>query len=305
MMKMKLSQKGIVFVIAFTMLLAIMFPYKVQATEITHGDISTVGSVSAGLSSVAVLLFSWGFGAPLQASILIHTGLLWAADKVEVGFIPDQNFDSLAAINVPTAPSIATDNLIAPSDISAANGLLQDLASSIGAIRALDTSLNRQWTAANQGEFSFAVLQSNYINSTIIPSLQTAMNSAEANLAEITSGFTDVNITAAQVESFVADVNANGFPQEEIDVFNLLGATSSEIDAALMTLNFADFSVQPVYSMATDGFQNLQSLVQFTTPFAQSVADDAPIPEPSTIILFGIGALGIIGMGYRQRKKAA
>ncbi|MBI1924922.1 PEP-CTERM sorting domain-containing protein [Candidatus Poribacteria bacterium] len=30
-----------------------------------------------------------------------------------------------------------------------------------------------------------------------------------------------------------------------------------------------------------------------------------PIPEPSTLILFTVGILGIMGMGYRQRKKVA
>jgi len=39
-----------------------------------------------------------------------------------------------------------------------------------------------------------------------------------------------------------------------------------------------------------------------------TIADDLRyevIPEPSTYLLFAVGILGIIGMGYRQRKKAA
>src|SRR5260370_20897851 len=98
-----------------------------RATADLHGDVSTVGAVSAGLASAAVEFFSWGFGTPLEVSILMHTAVAWGADKVKVGYTPDQNVNQLVAITVPPAPSIASDNLINPSRIRSANALLQDL----------------------------------------------------------------------------------------------------------------------------------------------------------------------------------
>jgi hypothetical protein len=32
---------------------------------------------------------------------------------------------------------------------------------------------------------------------------------------------------------------------------------------------------------------------------------NVPIPEPSTYLLFAVGILAIVGMGYQQRKKTA
>lgn len=282
------------------LLILLILPHETQAGP-THSDVTTVGGIAGGLASVAGTIFTWGFGAFLEASILLHTGAIWAADKVEVGFIPDPNFNSLAAITVPPAPSIATDNLIDPSDIGAANTLLQNLTQSIGALRSLDTTLNRQYTAASQGEFSAALLQHNYVTTTIIPALQSATSSADANLAEIISGFTDVSLTSTQVQTYVVDVNANGFPQDEINIFNLLQATPMELSAALMTLNFPDFSTQSVYSLQADGLENARLLMQLTVPFAEAVAAAAPVPEPSTILLLASGLAVIIGLGRKTQ----
>ena len=40
-------------------------------------------------------------------------------------------------------------------------------------------------------------------------------------------------------------------------------------------------------------------------PMDRASANRVAIPEPSTYLLFAVGILGIFGMGYRQRKKAA
>ena len=65
-------------------------------------------------------------------------------------------------------------------------------------------------------------------------------------------------------------------------------------------------------------YQN--NVIGGTTPFVQTAAnfkeveaaintkilkEIAPIPEPSTFVLFGIGILGTLGMAYKRRKKAA
>ena len=179
--------------------------------------------------------------------------------------------------------------------------MLLNLTQSIGAIRALDITLNRQYTAASEGDFSAAILQHNYATNIIVPALQTATSSANANLVEIISGFTDASLTRTQVETYIADVNANGFPKAEIDIFSLLQATPMELAAALMTLNYPDFSAQSAYSLQTDGLENARLLMQLTVPFAEAVIAAAPVPEPSSILLVCIGLAVMIGLGRKTR----
>ena len=40
------------------------------------------------------------------------------------------------------------------------------------------------------------------------------------------------------------------------------------------------------------------------SPYTLSLTP-VPVPEPSTYLLFAVGILGTIGLGYRQQKKAA
>ena len=249
----------------------------------THSDVTTVGGIAAGLSSVAVTVFTWGFGSFLEASILIHTGALWAADKVEVGYAHDPHFTQLASIVVPPSPSFVSDNLIAAAQLDAANALAQDLGMTIGAIRALDTTLNRQYSAVAAGDLLAAAQQHGHALSTLLPTLQVASNDAVDQLARIGTGFADGVLSLAQIDAYLADVHANGFPAAEVAYFNLLMATPHELMAALMALDTPDFSLQPSYSLLVDGLGNATRLMEMSAPFAESLVAAAPLAEPPVL----------------------
>jgi len=59
---------------------------------------------------------------------------------------------------------------------------------------------------------------------------------------------------------------------------------------------------------ATGHYRILSSSIYFNTGydwFFNDVENSTPIPEPSTLVLFGIGALGLIGYGIHRKKKSS
>jgi len=78
--------------------------------------------------------------------------------------------------------------------------------------------------------------------------------------------------------------------------------------ALVFTRTFNPGSGQQLLLNSTLVFSEPVTLLVFTDSGTSDIGIDdlqvSPIPEPSTYLLFAIGILGIIGMGYRQRKKA-
>ena len=80
--------RKIVVISSFVAFMHVGSAENASAVEITHSGIVTVGGLGGSLLSLA----SWGFAAPLEASIFIHTAALWAADSVEVPHPPDPGY---------------------------------------------------------------------------------------------------------------------------------------------------------------------------------------------------------------------
>ena len=99
--------------------------------------------------------------------------------------------------------------------------------------------------------------------------------------------------------------------QNDIDLDTLLGtAFFSDVDDLSAVLS--DLASNPfpnnTTSIASTGFFDGSGSVdgmKFGPAPASVQFSTQPIPEPSTLVLFAIGVLGILGLGYRQRKKAA
>lgn len=239
----------------------------------THGDITTVGGIAGGLASCAASLFTWGFGIPLQVSIILHTGGAWALSREgsPSRYVPDMNTGVLAPVVAPTAPSVSSDDRIDAANIDAANALIKDIVQAVSVLRAMNTTLNRQFTAKSLGDSSNAALQKSYYTSTLIPALQAATTSADSNVHVVLTNFSDTTMTAAQAQSCVDDFTQNGFPAEELVIFEQLDASSCEMQKGLMLLSVPDLSAQASYSLTVDVLENVQLLMQSTVPYALGI----------------------------------
>lgn len=252
----------------------------------THGDITTVGGIAGGLASCAASLFTWGFGIPLQVSIILHTGGAWAMSREgsPSRYVTDMDTGVLAPIPVLSPPSVSSDDRIDVANIAAANALIKDIVQAVATLRTMNTTLNRLFTARSQGDSSNAALQKSYYTSTLIPALQAATLSADSNVHLVLNNFSDTTMTAAQAQSCVDDFTQNGFPAEELVIFQQLNASSCEMQKGLMVLGVPDLSTQPSYSLSVDVLENVGLLMQSTGPYALAInLDPAEIVSVSDL----------------------
>lgn len=99
----------------------------------------------------------------------------------------------------------------------------------------------------------------------------------------------------------------------DILVDDALGAGQLKVDNAFFIL-FNQFNANHgryTYQVTSNGIDDVVLTVRpdgggGRTRFnGLQIESNLIVPEPSTYLLFAVGILGIIGMGYRQRKKAA
>ena len=95
--------------------------------------------------------------------------------------------------------------------------------------------------------------------------------SAESNVHVVLTNFSDTTMTAAQAQSCVDDFTQNGFPAEELVIFQQLDASSCEMQKGLMLLSVPDLSAQASYSLSVDVLENVELLMQSTLPYALGI----------------------------------
>jgi hypothetical protein len=181
------------------------------------------------------------------------------------------NTSVLAPVATLSAPSVTSDDRIDAANIDEANALIKDTVQAVAIMRAMNTTLNRQFTAKSLGESSNEALQKSHYTTTLIPALQAATVAAESNVHSVLTGFSDTTMTSDQAQNCVDDFTQNGFPAEELVIFQQLGATSCEMQKGLMVLSVPDLSAQASYSLSVDVFENVELLMQSTVPYANAI----------------------------------
>jgi T5SS/PEP-CTERM-associated repeat protein len=115
------------------------------------------------------------------------------------------------------------------------------------------------------------------------------------------AGFQDVSVSQADLSSYLKSLGSQGFPSEELQIFEELGLTPTEIQDLANSLGELDLT-----GASLSLYSSFDQLSQIDTSIAEELPDllqQNAVPEPSSLAIFGSG-LFILTM-YRRRKARA
>jgi hypothetical protein len=180
--------------------------------------------------------------------------------------------------------------------IAAFQQIVQNINSESALVSTL-TQLGNQIKAALDGNQDATSLIQQYINNGISLknlSIGTAALYTQLQAALDAAGL-NTTIQQADVQSFLQSIIANGFPQEELDIFSQMGVSPSDILSALQGLDLG--TVPTSLDAALLDATSIQNLI------AADTSSVSGVPEPSTWAMMLLGFAGISFMAYRRKSK--
>jgi hypothetical protein len=138
-----------------------------------------------------------------------------------------------------------------------------------------------------------------YNNTDSIPSDQNFIyNGGDGNLVVTTSSGTEFDFLSAYLSSFVQNNTLQGFSATSVTIEGYLGATLVQSDTVDLTNQFVKYTFA--------GFTDIDTL-KFTSTaegkyYGMDNFESAPVPEPATLLLMGLGS-GIMGAGIKRLRK--
>ncbi len=210
---------------------------------------------------------------------------------------PNPNYQSVVAptfLPVPRIPSAGVPDVLA-------NLVNQDLGATAqeeGYLRAAANSLDRVSGALNAGDPASADKQlqafQNFSNEA---SGAAALDSAlEQKLFDTlrADGLQDITFGKSDVAAFEQGLLDNGFPSDELDLFEQLGLSPATINEFLLELSTVDPTTVP--GSLFDIISQDASLNSAIAELAGPAEGTTPVPEPGTILLF-VAAIAVM-WGY-------
>jgi hypothetical protein len=201
----------------------------------------------------------------------------------------------------PPLPAIAPGGIVSPALAANFNeviasqpfaaSLVNDLSSLSAAISGAVAQNDLSTTYALQNEY-LAVLQ---LLENLASQLGTDFSALLADMKA--AGIPDVPLTQSELQAYIASLEANGFPSQEITYFEDLGLGPDQMNAITSELATLDLSGAPtsLYAMLTDTADLYFQLANLPEGPGTSV------PEPSSTALVGFG---LIGLPLLLRKRA-
>jgi len=128
-------------------------------------------------------------------------------------------------------------------------------------------------------------------------SLPTAPPSIGVN-SHIGTTVSFINMPSTNSFAYQSFVNATGFGSQN-PAINTKTAANNDVFGSIASLS-APFTIKETFAIVLNGRQdqiNFSSSTTLTQTTTQQV-----VPEPSTLAIAGLGALGMIGYGLRRRK---
>jgi hypothetical protein len=132
-------------------------------------------------------------------------------------------------------------------------------------------------------------------DATLASSLPNILNAA---------GFQDVSVSQADLSSYLQSLGSQGFPSEEVQIFEQLGLSPTEIQNLANSLGDLNLAGAPLSL-----YSSFDQLSQIDTSIGGELANllqQNTAPEPSSLAIFGSGLFILtIPVLYRRRKARA
>jgi hypothetical protein len=279
----------------------LFFSFVIPSQALAKGkkEVEFWGWWGSGVVSVGASLVTWGFGLPLQGSMLIHVGALHLID----GDPYDPNYDEVFVPVLHDAPNFDPEGGATQEMADTLNGILDSDALAIDYMRAFRVTQDRFYSARLDGDRDAELLQRaalyDYLDEFSQHSLDAASQSNHLfNLLDASS-LTNPLITVQEMTDFWTDISNTGvFPSEEESYFNALDLTALERQAILdVTQDFlnGDLDIGQGLQDTTyfDAVPYISRSQELNGSFVMIDLVPEAVPGPSSLLLFLPGLVGI------------
>jgi hypothetical protein len=269
----------------------------------------------SGGGAILVGLGTFGFGGVLfgaaAGGFQVGTGAAIVAKSVSSATIPDANFQQAVQVATLTINQLPDSTLVDPSLANPANAAMQDLGTFDANIRAFGIARNRFASALAAGDAAAA--QSQLIAASgFFTIAQGGLFRFSSDLSQIDSALVANPIGAVtfDVASLFSSVQSTlvstGFPSAEQAFISQYQMSSNEQNLFISTVaGLTSSDAVGVYGNSITFQRLIGQIGTLSGDIATNLSAEtnfSPVPEPSTLVMEGIGTMIIVGYWRRRRR---